>query len=140
MKTNIDFLSTKFNENTGVDKQIKCEIVARVMIEKLPISQSEFENIICKRYPGVSKTGTFTCVAKTTCKPTDKYNETVGRRIAETKAQRKVYAKANKIYYTIISYLRHKIVDMDILFSNCCFSQRHAMLHAETLDNVQNKF
>jgi hypothetical protein len=49
MKTNIDFLSTKFNENTGVDKQIKCEIVARVMIEKLPISRAEFVNVICKR-------------------------------------------------------------------------------------------
>ena len=98
MKTNIDFLSTKFNENTGVDKQTKCEIVARVMIEKLPISQSEFENVICKRHPEISPSGTFTCVAKTTCKPTDKYDKTVGQRIAETKAQQKVYAKATMIY------------------------------------------
>lgn len=140
MKTNIDFLSTKFNENTGVDKQTKCEIVARVMIEKLPISQSEFENVICKRHPEISSSGTFTCVAKTTCKPTDKYNKTVGQRIAETKAQRKVYAKASMIYYTIVSYLQQKTVDMDILFGSCCAAQRQAMKHVEMLDNVQNKF
>lgn len=140
MKTYINFLSTNFNENTGVDKQIKCEIVARVMIEKLPISQSEFENVICKRHPEISPSGTFTCVAKTTCKPTDKYNKTVGRRIVETKAQRKVYTKASMIYYNIVSYLQQKIVDMDMLFTNCCFSQRNAMKHVEMLDNVQNKF
>lgn len=140
MKTNIEFLSTKFNENTGVDKQIKCEIVARVMIEKLPISKSEFVNVICKRHPEISPSGTFTCVATTTCKPTDKYNETVGRRIAETKVQQKVYAKANKIYYNIISYLHQKTIDMDILFTNCRFLQRRATLHVEVLDNVQNEF
>lgn len=140
MKTNIEFLSTKFNENTGVDKQIKCEIVARVMIEKLPISKSEFVNVICKRHPEISPSGTFTCIATTTCKPTDKYNETVGRRIAETKAQQKVYAKANKIYYNIISYLHQKTIDMDILFTNCRFLQRRATLHVEVLDNVQNEF
>lgn len=140
MKTNIDFLSTKFNENTGVDKQIKCEIVARVMIEKLPISRAEFVNVICKRQPEISPSGTFTCVAKTTCKPTDKYDKTVGQRIAETKAQQKVYAKASMIYNTIARYLQQKASDMDILVVNCYFSQRQAIKHVEMLDNVQNKF
>jgi hypothetical protein len=140
MKTNIDFLSTKFNENTGVDKQIKCEIVARVMIEKLPISQAEFVNVICKRHPEISPSGSFTCVVKTTCKPTDKYDKTVGQRIAETKAQQKVYAKATMIYHAIAGYLQQKAIDMDILCGSCCTAQRQAMKHVEMLDNVQNKF
>ena len=60
MKTNVEFLNTSFYDMIDVENQIGCEIIARIMIENLPITKAEFINEICKRFPDVSPSGTFT--------------------------------------------------------------------------------
>ena len=138
MKTNVEFLNTSFYDMIDVENQTGCEIIARIMIENLPIAKAEFVNEICKRFPDVSPSGTFTCFAVATCSANDEFNETVGQHIAETKAQQKVYKRAIKLYSAIYNLIELKQQRIGEFLNGCYHSKRNSDKHIIMLDECHN--
>lgn len=138
MKTNIEFLNTSFYRMIDVEKQIGCEVIARIMIENLPITKAEFVNEICKRFPDVSPTGTFKCFAVATCSPNDTFDVTVGEHIAETKAQQKVYKRAIKLYSAIHNLIELKQQRIGEFLNGCYHSKHNSNTHIIMLDECHN--
>jgi hypothetical protein len=138
MKTNVEFLNTSFYDMIDVENQIGCEIIARIMIENLPITKAEFVNEICKRFPDVSPTGTFKCFAVATCSPNDTFDVTVGEHIAETKAQQKVYKRALKLYSAIHNLIELKQQKLGEFLNGCYHSKHNSKTHIIMLDECHN--
>lgn len=138
MKSNVEILRTSWHQGVDNPNEIVCDITARVMREKLPIDIHTFCNIKRKHFNEVNANGVFSVSAKAVCKDTDKFDEEVGKMIAETKAQAKVYFKAHRVYTCIYNWFANNANNLADLTENCFNLSLHALEHVYEIDNKHN--
>lgn len=97
MKTNVRVLDKKFIVN---NRTIIC-----LMRCSTGLRRSEFPGVRLSQFPYV-----VIATSKTTCSPNDKFDEALGKKIAETKAMKKVFAQVWRHYKNLL-FLSHKQED-----------------------------
>jgi hypothetical protein len=118
-----EFMKFHVNEVTGC---IYCEIKAQLlqpMSDKSPINLNEV---------------TFVEMAKTTCKPNDKFDVERGKRIAMTKAE-------NRLNKRVVNYIRKKLNHIEFMakamtdFNNRLMKQcAHNVNYIESVSDVKH--
>lgn len=118
------------NANFHVDvenKVVICELKCDLQLEKHPawmvINPSMWE----KKFPNIGYDGEFTVRAKARCNASDTFDETVGKRIAESKAKVKMFKIASRVWETC----RGALTDM----AAKCYNSYIACNNAKMIEN-----
>ena len=80
------------------NKVVVCELKCDLQLHKHPAYCIISGNMWRKRFPHVGWDGQFTVRAKARCNTSDTFDETIGKRIAESRAKAKMFAIASKIW------------------------------------------
>lgn len=89
------------------------------LLKRFPDLQVDKEYFVVK---GVAK-----------CRKDDNYNETLGKRIAESKAKVKMFKKAEQIYHYAATLMEERIKECNKYASNCGIVGYNENLHVEEL-------
>ena len=100
MKNHVHVISTKFNVDK-VNKVVVCELSCDLQLEKTVGITFIDSDIWQKTFPKVSFNGMFKVTAKARCYSTDTFDETKGKRIAESRAKAKMYKIATGVWSKI---------------------------------------
>lgn len=80
------------------NKVVVCELKCDLQLHKHPAYDSINPDMWKKKFPGIRWMGEFTVRAKARCNASDTFDETIGKRIAESRAKAKMFAIAGKIW------------------------------------------
>lgn len=83
--------------------------------------------------PKVDEFGKFTVTAIAKCNPKDEFNESVGRRVAESRAKAKAFKTAKNVWKCISEVLTKEILGASNMESNCEMAERFEMKHVKKL-------
>lgn len=115
------------NANFHVDvenKVVICELKCDLQLEKHPawmvINPSMWE----KKFPNIGYDGEFTVRAKARCNALDTFDETVGKRIAESRAKAKMFKIASRVWKDCAEVL-HTIATKCAITSHACTETEH---------------
>lgn len=97
MKNRVLITDTKFHVDTE-NKVVVCELKVDMQMHKNPAYYVVNRNMWGKRFPHVNWEGQFIVRAKARCNASDTFDETVGKRIAESRAKVKMFNTAWKVY------------------------------------------
>lgn len=97
MKNRVLITGTKFHVDTE-NKVVICELKVDMQMYKNPAYCVVSGNMWRKKFPYVSWDGQFTVRAKARCNASDTFDETVGKRIAESRAKAKMFNIAWKVW------------------------------------------
>lgn len=97
MKNRVLITGTKFHVDTE-NKVVVCELKVDMQMHKNPAYCVVSDNMWRKKLPYVSWDGQFTVKAKSRCNAPDTFDETVGKRIAESRAKAKMFNIAWKVW------------------------------------------
>ena len=143
LRTTVSYLDKKFTVN---GKKVKCELTYGINLQKCPLIMTT----ICKNayvFKNFFKSGRFvdyritknalyalfTATGTASCSDKDVFDETTGRRIAETAAQRKAFAMASKLYIDYVDCLDEEIKRAYKYYRNCGYTAHVANKHIEKL-------
>lgn len=130
-KTRVDFIRTEVSlGNKDGEVVVKC--TAKLQLEKFDIifDKHVWEN----RFPFVSKNGVFTVIGRAVC-GNESFNFDKGMHIAETRAQKKAYSIAERVYETIIEDLENTTAWFKFCKMNSNKCMKNAETHIKELDN-----
>lgn len=130
-KTRVDFIHNEVSLGER-DGEVIVKLRAKIQLEKFDLT--EFGWIWQKRFPFVSKNGVFTVVGRAVC-GNEPFNFEKGKNIAETRAQKKAYNIAYRIYEMVINELENQIKWFKFVKTNCFECVKNAELHIIDLDN-----
>lgn len=88
---------TKFHVDAE-NKVVICELKVDMQMHKHPAWIAIDSTMWKKKFPNVSYDGEFTVKAKARCNNTDTFDETVGKRIAESRAKAKMFSIAQRVW------------------------------------------
>ena len=97
MKNRVLITDTKFHVDTE-NKVVVCELKVDMQMQKNSAYYVVNRSMWRKRLPYVNWDGQFTVRAKARCNASDTFDETVGKRIAESRAKVKMFNTAWKVY------------------------------------------
>lgn len=97
MKNRVLITDTKFHVDTE-NKVVVCELKVDMQIYKNPAYYAINGNMWRKKLPHVNWDGQFTVRAKARCNASDTFDETVGKRIAESRAKAKMFSIAQRVW------------------------------------------
>lgn len=97
MKNRVLITGTKFHVDTE-NKVVVCELKVDMQMHKNPAYCVVNSDMWRKKLPYVSWDGQFTVRAKARCNASDTFDETVGKRIAESRAKAKMFNIAWKVW------------------------------------------
>lgn len=97
MKNRVLITGTKFHVDTE-NKVVVCELKVDMQMHKNPAYYVVSGDMWRKKLPYVSWDGKFTVRAKARCNASDTFDETVGKRIAESRAKAKMFNIAWKVW------------------------------------------
>lgn len=80
------------------NKVVVCELKVDMQMSKHPAYYEFRGDMWKKRFPHVGWDGQFTVRAKARCNASDTFDETIGKRIAESRAKAKMFAIAGKVW------------------------------------------
>ena len=135
MKTGVTILSTKYYTN---DRTTVCVIKAKInrdMCYSLYV-QDIFKRVtkglnIEDKWP--QHIGEFTVVGKSVCHPGDTYTEVLGKRIAESRAKRKLFILANKFWKRAENLIMDKAKESQKLSERCAELKEIEVRHLSNL-------
>lgn len=133
-KTNVEYIKTNYFKSTPANKVV-CELIWGLPVVKIPGVTNfpdDFLNIIDNTfretygsYLGIMFYNgdpyfAFKNTGSAVCADDDTYNETVGTRIALSKAQAKAFDTSVRVYtYLLDEYIKPDIMEMLDLIHNC---------------------
>lgn len=126
MKNRVLIAGTKFHVDTE-NKVVVCELKVDMQMHKNPAYYVVNRNMWGKRLPYVNWEGQFTVRAKARCNASDTFDETVGKRIAESRAKAKMFKIASRVWATC----REALLDM----AAKCHNSSVACDKAEMIEN-----
>lgn len=126
MKNRVLITDTKFHVDTE-NKVVVCELKVDMQMPKNPAYYAINGNMWRKKLPHVNWDGQFTVRAKARCNASDTFDETVGKRIAESRAKAKMFSIASRVW--ILCKLA--LTDMAVK----CLNSSIACNHAEMVEN-----
>lgn len=126
MKNRVLITGTKFHVDTE-NKVVVCELKVDMQMHKNPAYCVVSGNMWRRKLPYVSWDGQFTVRAKARCNASDTFDETVGKRIAESRAKAKMFKIASRVWATC----REALTDM----AGRCHVSSVACDHAEMVEN-----
>lgn len=126
MKNRVLITSTKFHVDTE-NKVVVCELEVDMQMYKNPAYSIVNGNMWRRKFPYVSWDGQFTVKAKARCNASDTFDETVGKRIAESRAKAKMFKIASRVWATC----REVLTDM----AAKCHNSSVACDYAEMVEN-----
>lgn len=126
MRNRVMITDTKFYVDTE-NKVVVCELKVDMQMHKHPAWIAIDNTMWKKKFPNVSYDGEFTVKAKARCNNTDTFDETVGKRIAESRAKAKMFKIASRVWATC----REALTDM----AGRCHVSSVACDHAEMVEN-----
>lgn len=126
MKNRVLITGTKFHVDTE-NKVVICELKVDMQMHKNPAYCVVSGDMWRKKLPYVSWDGKFTVRAKARCNVSDTFDETVGKRIAESRAKAKMFKIASGVWATC----REALIDM----AGKCQVSSIACDHAEVVEN-----
>lgn len=130
--TLVDFEKTSYTKTT--DDEIVARCFCRLQLEKLELNTEEIYKLITKRFKFIDKDGKFEVFGKARCLKEDKFDETLGQHIAETRAQEKAYSIAFRALMDIRRYIHETLItDLNIAIENCNENEIHSYSHAKEL-------
>ncbi|MCH5167945.1 MAG: hypothetical protein J1F35_08715 [Erysipelotrichales bacterium] len=133
--TLVDFEKTIYNNITENEIVAKCS--CRLQLEKLNLNNEDIHKIIKKRFKFISKNGRFEVFGKSKCLKEDKFNETLGQHIAETRAQFKAYSIAERVFETIKkNYFLKTVKILNKAQRNCTINMVNNIEHKNDLINT----
>lgn len=97
MKNRVLITGTKFHVDTE-NKVVVCELKVDMQMHKNPAYCVVSGDMWRKKLPYVRWDGQFTVRAKARCNASDTFDETVGKRIAESRAKAKMFNIAWKVW------------------------------------------
>lgn len=83
--------------------------------------------------PMVDWEGKFTVIGKAKCNSEDIFNETTGKRIAESRAKAKAFKIAKNVYNCIVEDLTKKVIIMGEIARHCSIIEDGEIKHIEKL-------
>lgn len=97
MRNRVRITETKFHVDT-TNKVVVCELECDMQMHKHPAWPIIDSTMWKKKFPNVSYDGEFTVKAKARCNASDTFDETIGKRIAESRAKTKMFKTASKVW------------------------------------------
>lgn len=133
--TLVDFVHT-FYRCSGVTTEAEC--VCRLQVEKVGLDSNNVYELIKNRFPFINKNCKFVVTGKSVVNDGESYDETLGKYIAETRAQVKAYSIAERVF----DMLKHEvfmIVDnIGNAQANCSKNMVHGLEHVvELIDSIE---
>lgn len=114
MKTKLEFFNIKYN--VYQEKVIVCTISCDTSIMKIPYIMDIYLEKVMPKLSMCNRAGIFTISAKSRCHKDDTWNEIKGKRIAESKAKKKAFKIALRIWCLITKELNKASNLTDELF------------------------
>lgn len=86
------------NKDKGI---VVCKLLCQIETTYKPFNEFIDQRLYIKDFPDVSYCMGFEVVGRTKCSKDDTFDETLGKRIAESKAKYKMFKKASNLFYRI---------------------------------------
>lgn len=136
MKNKVKIVKKDFYVNKSKEV-ITCVLECTTQFEEF---LQEYPYIVNKklRKLGCNPLGYFTVVASTRCLPSDLYNESKGRKIAESKAKKAMYGKACKIWKILFDSYCEKMRLCSKYLEACATAKMIEEDHIKELDDADN--
>lgn len=130
--TLVDFEKTSYTNVT--EDEIVARCFCRLQLEKLGLNMGHIYKLISKRFKFIGKDGRFEVFGRAKCLKEDKFDETLGQHIAETRAQEKAYSIAFRALMDIRQYIYDTLItDLNIAIENCNENEIHSYSHTKDL-------
>lgn len=129
-KTTVDFIRTEVSLGEK-DGEVVVKSVAKINFSKLGIDG--WYDVYQKRFPWITKKGTFEVTGRAVCGD-EPFDFEKGKRIAETRAQAKAYNIASRVYDMIFKELDLLAKYAKFYSSNCKSCEESAANHINELD------
>lgn len=134
--TLVDFIHTFYKENSKVTE---AECVCRLQFEKIGLNNNKVYNIIKDRFPFINQNCKFVVTGKSILKDGESYNETLGKHLAETRAQFKAYYIAERVFEMIKNDMVETIRMINMAKGNCVKNMVNNIEHKNDLINSINE-
>jgi len=149
MKTNVVYLEQDYNVNPN-KKSVFCMLTYGIDLAKVPgiemlVNTLEFDDLmesLTNKYTGIayfdgdaSDYGmlVLNTSGQSKCAPTDEFNEDLGRKLANTRAQENAFREAKEIYDLFLMIIEDKIEGLYNLYGGCCESIDKCKQHTHDL-------
>lgn len=97
----------------SVNKVVVCIMKADMQFHKLPLGYLCLDaRTWNKKAPMVNAWGEFTVIAKARCNSTDTFDESLGKKIAESRAKAKVFRISARVYNCIKKDIKNKFDEL----------------------------
>lgn len=97
MKNRVRIIESTYHVDEK-NKVVVCELKADLQMSKHPAYYEIRRDMWKKKFPNIDWDGQFTVRAKARCNASDTFDETVGKRIAESRAKAKMFNIAWKVW------------------------------------------
>ena len=144
MKTNIDYIGKKYFVNKR-NNTVCCILNFKISLRKLPIMNllfftNWFHNWLVN-YVGEDNIDegdfsiTFSTIGLAKCAPGDKFNESLGKKIALTRAQQEAFMQSKEFYTMMYKCIHNISLDYLTLASNSDIANKDCKNHVIELIN-----
>lgn len=129
------------DELYSVDRErgvVVCILKCDLQLEKSP-ADSVLSSAVWHKKINVDWAGNFVVKGIARCHPDDKFNEKIGKRIAESKAKYKAFKTARRFYSLILSDLAQLLNDTQLTLIACAVAEQKEINHLQKLirdDNI----
>lgn len=115
------------------------EVACRLQVEKINfVPDQVLYDIVEKYFPAVDPYDySFTVKGVSKCDPADNYNVTIGKHIAESRAQAKAYCIAARILDRVADFIVDSLNVTNYVLSNCVDSMEACDKHADKLGGIE---
>ena len=132
MKNKVRILESTYKIDKK-NKVVVCELKVDMQMHKNPAYYTVGGSMWRKRLPHVDWDGQFTVRAKARCNASDTFNETIGKRIAESRAKAKMFAIAGKVWLECSTALLKESQECSKTMRACLDKRSMEIKHVEEL-------
>lgn len=97
MKNRVRIIESTYHVDEK-NKVVVCELKADIQTNKHPAYYEIRSDMWKKKFPNIGWDGQFIVRAKARCNASDTFDETIGKRIAESRAKAKMFYIAGKVW------------------------------------------
>lgn len=116
-KTGVSFDNVYYNID-GENRVVVCNIACDLNITRREDKVSIYTyDLFAKKFPFI-KNERFVAKGVARCNPQDTFDETIGKRIAESRAKKQAYSIATRVFNYCAEILKGKMADFKFLAEN----------------------
>lgn len=117
----------------SVNKVVVCTMKVDIQFFKIAAWSAVDKRWWSKKAPMVDSYGCFTVIAKARCNSTDTFDETLGKRIAESRAKAKAFKISTRVYACIKKGLHSFVEEVDDKMKACAYEEGVELNHVSNL-------